>query len=92
VRLSRRRATSPPRAARSKKSRKARATEKTKASRKKRSRGRNRPLGALFVVLALSLVGVAVAALRAEVWVVAFAAAVLAFWLGSLALRLLSLR
>jgi hypothetical protein len=30
--------------------------------------------------------------LRAEVWVVGFAAAVLAFWLGSLALRLLSLR
>jgi cobalamin synthase len=53
---------------------------------------RNGPLGALFVVLALALAGIAVAALRAEVWVIAFAAAVLALWLGSLAARLLSAR
>jgi hypothetical protein len=53
---------------------------------------RNRPLGALFVVLSLGLAGIALAALLANQWVVAFAAAVLAFWLGSTALRLLSLR
>jgi hypothetical protein len=58
----------------------------------KRSRGRNRPLGVLFVVLSLGLAGIAVAALRAEVWVVGFAAAVLALWLGSLARTLLSSR
>lgn len=55
-------------------------------------KGRNRPLGVLFVVLTLGLAGVALAAIRAEVWVIGFAAAVLAFWLGSTALRLLSLR
>jgi hypothetical protein len=58
----------------------------------KRSRGRNRPLGVLFVVLSLGLAGISVAALRAEVWVVGFAAAVLALWLGSLARALLSSR
>jgi hypothetical protein len=63
--------------------------EQTKANGRKR---RNRPLGSLFVVLSLSLAGVAIAALRAEVWVVGFAAAVLALWLGSLAVQLLSLR
>lgn len=63
-----------------------------KASGTKRSRARNRPLGVLFVVLALGLAGIAVAALRAEVWVIAFAAAVLAVWLGSLGARLLSAR
>jgi hypothetical protein len=56
------------------------------------SRRRNGPLGALFVVLALGLAGIAVAALRAEQWVVGFAAAVLALWLGSLARTLLSSR
>jgi hypothetical protein len=58
----------------------------------RRPRGRNRPLGALFVVLALGLAGIGFAALRADQWVIAFAAAVLAVWLGSLALRLLSAR
>jgi len=59
---------------------------------KARGRGRNRSLGALFVVLMLGLAGVAIAAIRAEVWVVGFAAGVLALWLGSLARTLLSSR
>jgi hypothetical protein len=58
----------------------------------RRSRRRNGPLGALFVVLALGLAGIALAAFRAEVWVVGFAAGVLALWLGSLARTLLSSR
>jgi hypothetical protein len=59
---------------------------------KTRGTRRNAPLGALFAVLGLGLGGIAVAALSADQWVVAFAAAVLGLWLGSLALRLLSAR
>jgi hypothetical protein len=49
-------------------------------------------LGLLFVVLAASFGGIAVAAGRAGVWVVALAAAVLGAWLGSMALRALRRR
>ncbi|MGI8421177.1 MAG: hypothetical protein ACR2MU_02780 [Gaiellaceae bacterium] len=45
-----------------------------------------RPLGALFAVLALAMAGIAVAAAGAHRWVIVFAAAALAVWLGSLAL------
>ncbi len=38
-------------------------------------------------MLALALAGVAVAAFRAEVWPIAFAAAVLSGWLATMALR-----
>ena len=49
-------------------------------------------LGLLFVLLAASFAGIAVAAGRAGVWVVALAAAVLGGWLASLALRALRRR
>ena len=44
-------------------------------------------LALLFVVLCLSFAGIAVAAAGAGGWVVAFAAAALGVWLGSLALK-----
>jgi len=46
----------------------------------------------LFVVLALGLLGIAVAAATARRWAVAAAAAVLAAWMGDLALRDLGVR
>ena len=50
-----------------------------------------RALGALFLVLAAAFAGIAVTAFRAEQWVIAGAAAVLALWLGGLALRALGM-
>ncbi|MBA3347936.1 MAG: hypothetical protein H0T13_05190 [Actinobacteria bacterium] len=44
-------------------------------------------LGLLFVVLALSFAGIALAAARAGEWVVAFAAAALGAWLATMAAR-----
>jgi len=46
----------------------------------------------LFVVLALGLLGIAVAAGTARQWAVAVAAAVLAAWMADLALRDLGVR
>jgi hypothetical protein len=56
--------------------------------------GQRRALGALFLVLALTLAGVATAAAdaarhEARLLVIAFAAAALALWLGLLAFRAL---
>lgn len=48
--------------------------------------------GALFVVLALGLLGIAVAAAAAREWAVAVAAAVLGGWMADLALRDLGVR
>jgi hypothetical protein len=48
--------------------------------------------GALFVVLALGLLGIAGAAASAGEWAVAVAAAVLAGWMADLALRDLGVR
>ena len=52
-----------------------------------------RPLGVLFALLTVALLGVAVAALAgasgAARWVIAFAALALAAWLGSTALSIL---
>jgi len=52
-----------------------------------------RALGALFVLLALGFAGIATAAIAsgsgARAWVVGLAAAAIAFWMGSLALRAL---
>jgi hypothetical protein len=45
-----------------------------------------RALGALFSVLSLALAGVAFAA-WGDAWPVAFAAAVLAVWMGTMAFR-----
>ena len=44
-------------------------------------------LALLFVVLCLAFAGIAVAAARAGVWVIALAAGALGVWLGSLALK-----
>ena len=49
-----------------------------------------RALGFLFLVLAISLAGVAYAAFVADVWPIAFAAGVIAAWLGTMAARGLS--
>jgi hypothetical protein len=51
-----------------------------------------RALGVLFLVIALAMAGIAVASALAGRWVIAFAAAVLAAWLATLAVRGLSLR
>jgi hypothetical protein len=48
--------------------------------------------GVLFVVLALGLLGIAVAAATAREWAVAVAAAVLGGWMADLALRDLGVR
>jgi hypothetical protein len=48
--------------------------------------------GALFVVLALGLLGIAVAAGSAGEWAIAVAAAVLGGWMADLALRDLGVR
>jgi membrane associated rhomboid family serine protease len=46
-----------------------------------------RGLGALFLVLAAIMVGIAWAAYRAEQWVILIAAAVIAAWMATLVLR-----
>jgi formate hydrogenlyase subunit 3/multisubunit Na+/H+ antiporter MnhD subunit len=51
-----------------------------------------RALGVLFLVIALAMAGIAVAAAFAGRWVIVFAAAVLSGWLGTLAARGLRLR
>jgi hypothetical protein len=57
-----------------------------------RAPSQRRALGALFLVLAVGFAVVAVAALRADRWIIAFAAAAMAAWIGSLALAGLGLR
>jgi hypothetical protein len=57
-----------------------------------RSRVRLTARGVLFVVLALGLLGIAVAAATARRWAVAAAASVLAAWMADLALRDLGVR
>jgi hypothetical protein len=52
-----------------------------------RGLSQRRALGALFLVLAASFAALAVAAARAGVWVIAFAAVVLGFWLLTMAFR-----
>jgi hypothetical protein len=49
-------------------------------------------LGLLFLVLAAGFGGIAVAATRADVWVIAVASAVLAGWMVSMSFRLLRRR
>jgi hypothetical protein len=49
-------------------------------------------LGLLFLVLALVFAGIAVAAGRAGVWVIAAAAAALFGWMATMSVRLLSKR
>jgi hypothetical protein len=49
-----------------------------------------RALGLLFLAIALGFAGIALAAAREGVWVVAAAAAALAVWMGTMSLRLLS--
>ena len=44
-----------------------------------------RALGALFLVLTLAFAGIAAAAARAGVWIVALAAAALSVWMGGMA-------
>ena len=55
-----------------------------------------RALGALFLVLAAALAAVAVASIRSHAgargWVIGFAAAAIAVWLGGLSLRALRRR
>jgi hypothetical protein len=46
-----------------------------------------RALGALFLALAVAFAGIAVAAGRAGQWIIVAAAAALALWMASLALR-----
>ena len=72
------------------------ATGRTRASGPNPSRtsSNRRALGALFALLAFALAGVAFEAARgaggaAGRWIVAFAAAALAVWLGTLAVRAL---
>jgi membrane protein YdbS with pleckstrin-like domain len=48
-----------------------------------------RALGALFLVLAISVAGIAWAASEAEQWIIAAAAAVIALWLAVMAIRAL---
>jgi hypothetical protein len=57
-----------------------------------RAPSQRRALGALFLVLFLLFAGMAAAAFAAEAWVIAFAAAVLAVWLSTLAGRALLVR
>ena len=54
-----------------------------------RAPSQGRALGVLFSILAVSFVGVAYAAFRADVWVVAIAAVAVGAWLGSIGLRAL---
>ena len=49
-----------------------------------------RALGVLFLVLGVALVALAVYAMTARQWVIAFAAGVIGLWLGSMAARALT--
>jgi hypothetical protein len=49
-------------------------------------------MGALFSLIAIFFVGIAVTAFEAEVWVVTIAAGALALWMGSMAFRALTAR
>ena len=51
------------------------------------SKARDRALGVLFLGLTALFAGIAYAALEARVWVVAFAAGVLACWVATMAFR-----
>ena len=55
------------------------------------ARGRRPSLGALFILLAAAFAGVAYVAASAggRAWVIAFAAGVLALWMGEMAFRAL---
>ena len=46
-----------------------------------------RALGALFLVLAIGIAGIAWAATKAEQWVIAAAAGAIALWLAAMAVR-----
>jgi hypothetical protein len=46
-----------------------------------------RALGALFAVLTVLFAGIAYSAVVARVWVIAFSAAALAFWMAGMAAR-----
>ncbi len=52
-----------------------------------RPRGHGRPLGFLFGLLGLGSLGIAVYAALSGVWLVTAACAVLAIWMGELAVR-----
>jgi hypothetical protein len=54
-----------------------------------RAPSQRRALGALFALIAIFFVGIAVTAFEAEVWVVTIAAGALALWMGSMAVRAL---
>ena len=49
-----------------------------------------RALGLLFLAISLGFAGIALAAGRERVWVIAAAAAALCAWMGTMSLRLLS--
>jgi hypothetical protein len=51
-----------------------------------------RALGALFALIAVFFVGIAVTAFEADVWPVAIASGALALWMGSMAFRALRAR
>ena len=57
-----------------------------------RAPSQRRALGALFAVIAVFFVGIAVTAFEAEVWVVTIAAGALALWMASMAFRAFSTR
>jgi hypothetical protein len=57
-----------------------------------RAPSQRRALGALFSLIAIFFLGIAVTAFEAEVWVVVVAAGALALWMGSMAFRALSTR
>jgi hypothetical protein len=57
-----------------------------------RAPSQRRALGALFSLIAIFFVGIAVTAFEAEVWVVTIAAGALALWMGSMAFRALTAR
>jgi hypothetical protein len=54
-----------------------------------RAPSQRRALGALFALIAIFFLGIAVTAFEADVWVIAVAAAALALWMGSMAFRAL---
>ena len=49
--------------------------------------GQRRAQGALFAFLTIFFAGIATAAFTGEAWVIAIAAAVMALWMGGLAVR-----
>jgi hypothetical protein len=54
-----------------------------------RAPSQRRALGALFALIAIFFVGIAVTAFEAEVWVVTLAAGALALWMAGMAFRAL---